>query len=326
MKNLILRTIGLSTLTIGLTASMANADEYAGSSFSEVWNVVQNGNLSLRTPQEKNEFAVYQTGLPQYPVNAKSLFASGPADLERDAKRTVNERFDYYDYLPKRLHPNGVCAAGEWQITAQTPYSGMLASGKKGLFIGRISVAMEETKVGSKRGFGIEGKVFPTQEVNEPVHTGNFFTVDVLLGTKLKNVLDSTPTNEPETGFDLSLVGLGLKIGSALSTADENPTFRPLTQLANPNGNTTEAIVQPKWIRLTADKNIKRNSEKDFRTEVVRTFSENQTIKYFIEVSDTTSDRTAKTGWTRIGEINLNQAIISYGCDRRLHFAHPKLK
>jgi hypothetical protein len=53
---------------------------------------------------------------------------------------------------------------------------------------------------------------------------------------------------------------------------------------------------------------------------------ENKQLTYSIEVSNQTHDRNATSGWQKVGEIKLNRAIVSYGCDRRLHFAHPKLK
>ena len=308
-------------------STQGQAQTYPGSSFNEVWDVVQNKNFMAQTDLEKEEFAIYQKGkLPQYPVNAKSIFSGGDSMLKRDAKRTVNERFDYYDRLAKKLHPNGVCLAGEWNITKETPYSGYFASKSRGLFIGRISVAMEDTTSDDDRGFGFAGKVFPTLNPNQVETTGNFFTVDVLLGTSLKHVLDASTTNQPEVGFKLSLIGLGLKISAALKSADENPGFRPLSQVASLEIDSLADMKQPHWIRLTADKALKRNNQVDFRHEILVAIKENQGLKYTIEVSDITSDRNSNKGWTSIGEINLNKAEVSYGCDRRLHFAHPKLK
>jgi hypothetical protein len=310
-----------------LFTAHAHAQAYPGSSFNEVWDVIQNKNFTAQTNLEKEEFGVYQAGkIPQYPVNAKSIFSKGDSELKRDAKRTVNERFDYYDRLAKKLHSNGVCVAGEWIINQQTPYTGYFASSSHGLFIGRISVAMEDTTSADDRGFGFAGKVFPTLNPSQIETTGNFFTVDVLLGTDLKHVLDARTTNQPEIGFKFSLLGLGLKISAALKTADENPGFRPLSQVASLELDSNATMKQPHWIRLTADKNLKRNNQVDFRNEILTAFNENHGLKYHIEVSDTTSDRNANTGWTTVGEINLNKALVSYGCDRRLHFAHPKLK
>lgn len=295
------------------------------SSFNQVVDVIEDKNFIPRTDIEAVEFSIYDSlMLPQYPVNSKSLFMGGSATLEKDAIRTVNERFDFYDRLPKKLHPNGVCVLGKWQIDTHTNYSGYFREGSEGLFVGRVSVAMEDTTSDDSRGFGIAGKIFPTLNPDEEVQTGNFFTVDVLLGAQTQSVFDTKTTNEPELGFKFNLIGLAMKISSVLKKADDNILFRPLTQVASLKS--TEAIKQPKWIRLAVKNNIVRNNEKDFRNEVLKAFEENSEVTYSIEISETTNDRSAKTGWSRIGEIKLNRAVVSYGCDRRLHFAHPKLK
>lgn len=317
-------TLYLLNIMLFTSLSHAGASEYKGSSFNEVLEVIKAPLTNSSSATATNEASVYDQGLlPQYPVGLCSIFKAGSAPLERDAQRTVSERFDYYDRLPKKLHPNGVCVSGEWQITSQTPYSGLLQSQAQGLFIGRISVAMEETTRGEKRGFGFAGKVFPTMNPQEPVVTANFFTVDVLMGTYENHVLRAKTTNQPEVGFDWSMIGLGLRIASALKTADEDPGFRPLTQLAaSPAG---QPLRFPRWIRMTPDSQTLQNSESDFRHEVLHGLSDNKTLRYFIEVSETSNDRNDDSAWTRIGEIRLNQAIVSYGCDRRLHFAHPRL-
>lgn len=299
--------------------------EYRGASFREILSVLEDTSVPLAGSIQRDEYAVYQKGgMPQYIMNAKSVFLSGSSALERDAIRTTNERFDYYDHLPKKLHPNGICVTGKWVIHKQTLYSGLLSSGAKGLFVGRISTAMEKTTKDEKRGFGFAGKVFPTMDENEIVPTGNFFTVDVLMGTRAQRVMEVNTTNEPELGFDLSLVGLSLRIASALKKGDENPTFRPLTQIAALGVNSE--IKQPKWLRLSPSSAIHKNNESDFRSEIMRALAENKTLSYIISVSDTTKDRNSANGWQAIGEIKIDRAMVSYGCDRRLHFSHPKLK
>lgn len=315
------------SISSALAAGSNVGSAYSGSSFQEVLKTLHDEDTPLISSEAISEYEVYQQKrLPNYPVRASSIFKGSERQLEKDAKRTVGERFDTYDRLPKLLHSNGVCGMGEWEIDTPTKYTGFFSKGSKGLFIGRWSVAMEETTVGNKRGFGIAGKLFPTLDPNEPVKTGNFFTVDVLMGTKISHMLDTKTTNEPEMGFQLSLIGLGLKIASALKAADENPMFRPLIQVASLNVSEGFPILQPKWIRLSAKSINKRNDEADFRNEILRAVQENGVLSYDIEVSDTTKDRSASSGWARIGEIRINDAVVSYGCDRQLHFAHPKAK
>lgn len=310
--------LGLSSHSYGETPHT-----YEGSSFREVLEMLTQQNPNLKTTQEAEEFKVYQRGLiPYYPVNSQTVFGT-KVTLVKDAQRTVNERYDYYDYLPKKLHANGVCVVGEWEINKPSPYSGYFMLGSKGLFIGRISVTMGHVVRGEKRGFGFAGKIFPTMNENEVVKTANFFAVDVLLGTSTGMALETKMTNQPDTGFDLSLLGLGLKISSALKQADQDPSFRPLTPIAR-LGETTGPIITPHWFRLSAATNTIKNSQSDFRNEILSALQENKEVSFNVDVSDTTSDRDANS-WNNIGKIRLTRALVSYGCDRQLHFAHPKL-
>lgn len=311
----------LLLLTVVLSFNV-NAQEYTGSSFNEVMDVISSSQAPVSSEKEQNELNVYLNHqLPQYPVNMLSIFSPFKDQLSKDAVRTMNERFDYYDRLEKRLHSNGVCVSGTWNISEATiGFGGALKGGTKGLFVGRISVAMEETVNSEKRGFGFAGKVFPTMNPNEKVTTANFFTVDVLLGTK-SQFLDTALTNEPELGlsFDsIPVLGLASKITKALEVGDKNPGFRPLTQLSTNS---------PKWIRLSPMVGTTRSKAADFRNEVLEALEMNKGKLFFnIDISNTTKDRKGKKGWERAGFIEINQADVSYGCDRRLHFAHPKLK
>ncbi len=315
MKLLMLATL----LNISMMSLAAIANE--GSSFQEVVQVLR-APSSPSAATQNEEWKVYQTGMPHYPVNSQTVFSTSPT-LVKDAQRTVNEKYDYYDYLPKKLHPNGVCITGEWEINQATKYTGYYKSGAKGLFVGRISVTMENVVRGDKRGFGFAGKIFPTLNEVEVVKTANFFTVDVLLGTKIENFLETRMTNEPETGFDFSMIALGLRIASALKQADENPNFRPVSQIAKLSES--QSSKSPKWMRISAASNTIKNHQGDFRNEVLQAVIDNKELVFNIDVSDTVSDRNASDGWKSIGTIKVKEAMVSYGCDRRLHFAHPKL-
>lgn len=297
------------------------------SSYADVKQVLLDESVPVISDQVRRELEVYRQGpLPQYEMNMRSIFEYGSSALEKAALRTVSDKSDYLDRLPKLLHPNGVCVMGQWQIHKDSPYTGAFAAGTENLFIGRISVAMQETTSDAKRGFGFAGKLFPTMNENEPVATENLFTVDVLMGTDIKRFLDTATTNEPETGFDLWLVRLGLKIASALGKADENPGFRPVKNLAKMGIDKGSSAKYPHWIRLSTAKDMLRNNQPDFRREVLDAVHDNRELIFYIDSSDSTKDRSHDTGWKRLGEIRISQAVVSYGCDRRLHFAHPKLK
>lgn len=309
-----------------LPMTLMTLNTYAASSFQQVKDVIYDVNFTPEAGVPSQEFSKYSSGeLPVYPVNAASVFAGGSSQLKKDAQRTVSDREDYYDRIAKKLHPNGVCVLGTWSIDQPTDYTGYYANGSKGLFVGRISVAMGKTKSGQKRGFGFAGKIFPTMDESAAVETANFFTVDVLMGTKSR-FFDVKTTNQPKLGFDFGLIGLGIRIASALTTADKDPGFRPLYPISEATVEDKQSAVGPKWMRLSTDESISGNSQVDFRDEVLQGLEDNGTLKFNIDASDVGSDNEDDQLWQRIGKIEITEAVTSYGCDRRLHFPHPKLK
>jgi hypothetical protein len=278
------------------------------------------------------EMSVYQSGqLPRYQVSLENIFRYGINNLERAAKRTVSENQDFYPRMEKLVHSNGICFTGEWAIQAKnTGYTGYFAEGARGLFVGRASSALSDTRAEERRGFGFAGKIFPTLSENEVVPTANFFTVDVLPGEVRPFFADTALTNEPRTNAGLGdllnfpLIKLVLNIKNALSAADENPGFRPLYPIAMAGtGKEVSQARWPHWIKLSfLDQERVRKS--DFRDELA--LRPGQAHDLAIMVSDTTKDVNNSGQWHRIGTIHLTESYVSYGCDRRLHFAHPKLK
>lgn len=302
--------------------SSISAFAYEGSTFQEISDLISDRNFVPASVDEKEEFAVYQAEkLPQYGMNMASVFGKG-RDLGRDARRTVSERHDSYPRLEKLLHPNGVCVSGKWTMTEENSYSGHFRKGTNALFVGRVSVAMEKTTSKHDRGFGFAGKIFPTMNPDERVPTTNFFMVDILMGEHTPRFLETAVTNEPETGFNIMLIRLGVKIANVLKVADKSPMFRPVTPIAKLGE--TGVVKSPKWMRVTSAAGMILNDETDFRREVQKAVKDNSVLKLKVEVSDTTKNRSKSEGWKHIGFIELDQARVSYGCDRQLHFAHPK--
>lgn len=300
----------------------------AAASFTEVRNVLT-ANPPVLEGEVATEMTIYQRELlPAYKVNRRNFFeeVNGQTvnQLELDAKRTINEHADYYDRLPKRLHPNGICFTGTWEITEPSRYTGYFAQGKKALMIARASTTMTNTAVPDKRGFGFAGKLFPTENPEQAVETLNFFAIDVLAGTKAVHYLDVAMTNEPKTGFSLAL-GTAIAASQALSTADSNPGFRPLYPIAEYGVTPPQKAVTPHWIMIKAAPNMPRIAADDFRDELALQHYPNG-LMLDIYVSDKTNDTTALQDWTRLGVMTFDESLVSYGCDRRLHFPHPKIK
>src|SRR6476469_4215098 len=101
----------------------------ANSSFNEVRSILYDSSVPT-DPQAVAEYSNYKgRTLPHYAVSMDSIFQFGTAALERAAKRTISDHSDYLVRLPKLLHPNGVCVAGNWVMNKNSPYTGAFAKG-----------------------------------------------------------------------------------------------------------------------------------------------------------------------------------------------------
>ena len=308
------------TLSFFLMAQMASAQ--VGSTYKEVLRVLKTDPVITDSVVAREVSAYAGGGLPQYPMNMGSLFQK-KGQLEADAQRTTTDKSDYYPRLEKLLHPNGVCFAGTWKVDAGTPYTGAFRSQTEMLFLGRISAAMEDTVYDSRRGFGFAGKLFPTKKENERVMTQNFFSVDVLLGRKKQRLLDSEMTNNPSTGLGFSTLKfatMAAKIDAALKTADVNPLFRPVKNIASLGEN--GPLMAPQFVKFSFAQDTVKNTQDDFRREFIEAFWKNKSLRFDVSVAEGDSIQSAT--WSKIGQIHVKEVISSYGCDRRLHFAHPK--
>ena len=314
-------------------SQMAMDPSYTGSSFNELVSIIEDQGLTPQSQKELDEINVYKSkSLPQYRVNMNTLINSGSFPLFKRSKATLNERSDYYLRFKKWVHANGVCATGKWDIDKSSPYSGYFGGGASGLFIGRISVALQETTNAGDRGFGFAGKIFPTLDPSAQVETTSFFTVDVLSGTPASRFLDVALTNDPPLFPSAKIAGVLFNIALAFTRVDSSPTFRPVTQIANmARIGESGAMKAPVYIRLRSAAGTLKNNQADFRNEMLTAMAENHNqLKFVIDAAESKLDRNASTGaspitaWKPIGAITLNQAIVSYGCDRRLHFSHPR--
>ena len=305
---------------------LATTQTFAASSYNEVRDVVFGLNPTSTDAATQVEMSAYEQGrIPHYEVTSSKFIVGGINRLLDRATRTLIETDDYYPRLEKLVHSNGACFTGIWSITEANPYSGYFKLGSKGLIIGRASTALTETERGNPRGFGFAGKIFPTMDKNAIVSTANFFLVDVLMGTDRNRYLDVKMTNAPSLGFRTSVLKMALKIMKVFKAVESDPAYRPLYPISEIGLTKTEVAKTPKFMMFETDKSVARNDDVDFRDEISIRKNHPHGIKFNILVNDASKEQTAAE-WKKIGSIQMDESTVSYGCDRRLHFAHPKMK
>jgi hypothetical protein len=295
-----------------LSALLVSQSTHASSTFNEVKNIVFNN--------------VYDTEqLPQYEVSTKNFVVNGFNRLLDRATRTLNETNDYYPKIDKLVHANGICFSGIWTITKNNPYSGLFKRGSQALIIARASAATSSTRSDESRSLGFAGKIFPTMDPNQSVETANFFVIDNLMGKMTDHYLETTMTNKPELGFKLGSIGFALKVFNIFKDLDKDPGYRPVYPIAEAGLLANERVSTPKFFMIKADSRVLKNEESDFRDELSINKNHPNGVVFNILVNDTTSDLNSNE-WNKIGQISLNESIVSYGCDKQLHFHHPKIK
>jgi hypothetical protein len=311
---------------LGISLSSFAAQKPDGASFNEVWNVVT---VAPEVTQENAaDLALYGTSLnptlPQYSSNIDIIKSIFNFSMVGAAKRTVNETVDYRPYFKKEVHANGICFAGVWEATEDSKFTGLFAKGATALMVGRVSAASPQTTNDDKRSFGFAGKLFPTLDPGLPVKTANFFTIQHLNGTDAAHVLDVAYVNEPPV--DMSDIPIRI-LNWIFSFADINPGVRPLYPIAQAGLPVTASDVTPQWMRIRVAPTVQNPNvhDADFRNELsARNYP--QGLIFTVEVSDTTKDPLAVSGWNKIAQIRTSAMTTTFGCDRRLHFAHAKSK
>ncbi|WP_197489289.1 hypothetical protein [Planctomyces sp. SH-PL14] len=245
--------------------------------------------------------------------------ALGPFRLitfcNHSARNLIDKR-DLLPYFDKLIHANGICHAGTWEITEESPYSGFFAKGSKGLLLARLSVAGLTVSPGTRRAFGIAGKLFPTMDHDEQVYPANFVTVSHLSGDRSNYVIDIPVTNRPTIGLDplANLINRGI-----FRLMDRRPGFRQLHPISMLGLGPKDPVSTPTLMMLRAPDSLPRVKAKDFREELrVKNYPNGELI-FEILVRESTDK-----AWNRIGRITFTDDIVSESGDKRLHFWIPR--
>ncbi len=317
--------LGLAaSITLALSMSMAAAPTaqagapYAGARFDDVWSQVASDPYAAT---------------PHTAVTLGSFYGFLQDHLLDSSRRTLDDRDDLLPRFQKLLHPNGICLAGTWTITEETPYTGYFKKGSEALFIGRASTALTATQAGEYRAFGLAGKLFPTTEGGAEVATANFFTIENLGGTQRAHFLDALNTNDIINVAITPTAFLNTPIGAAavkaFATADETlditqTLVRQLYPIAEAGLADPGAAVAPRWMMITGAPDVARVDAADFRDEL-RVAGYPGGLRFDIRVADI-GTRLGPKAWQTIGTIAITADAVSDSCDHRLHFSHPRFR
>jgi hypothetical protein len=240
------------------------------------------------------------------------------------------------------LHPNGVCLAGEWRITAPTEYSGYFATGSVALAIGRYSTCCTETRRGHTRSLALVGKLYPTtdREHTAPLRTANFITQEDIGGAYSRFINDAELRNAPDT--TVSRRGGGVPIllltGFTFGRVDKQPSIRQLYAIAELGKPAESPTRAPEFMRLIVHPDQPRiaGDDLDFRDEILAQIFDRgdalrkRTLTFNIEVTDEgrttgTALRQRRTfaNWRHIGHLTFDNAVASWNGDSVIHFNHP---
>ena len=281
----------------------APSSRYTGTRFSDVWRQLQSD------PYE----------LPHYKVTLPGLLGACGRSFVRDSRRTLCDERDLLPRFRKLIRANGICLAGEWYITAPSPYSGYFVRGSRGLIVARASVALSETERGHYRSFGMACKLYPTTDPEEVKRTANFFVIDDNAGSLRAHYLDAPMLNDPKVSLNLGAIVhapllLAILLGQRL--ADSHPGIRQLYPIAAVGAPDPAAIRAPKWMMIRGAPGP-RVAARDFREEL-RVKRYGGGLIFDILVRDRKDE-----AWAPIGSITFREDVVSDSGDHRLHFYHP---
>jgi hypothetical protein len=277
------------------------------STFDEVWGQVRSDPYAA---------------LPTHEVGLSRFFRGLRYRLLEAGRRTIRTPDDLLPRFDKLIRPNGVCLSGTWEIDRDTPYTGLLASGAKGLIIARASVALAETRAGRVRSFGMAGKVYPTLDGARRVPSANFFVIDDNGGTTTRHFQDAEMTNRPPFSINRTSL-LAAPVLAAIAVAqrlsDTHAGTRQLYPLAAAGLDDPSGARGPRFLKVRGVPGARPEAD-DFR-DALRLALRRAPLELDVSVRDD-----ERAPWRRVGAIELTECVASESCDHRLHFSHPAWK
>ncbi len=317
---------------------------YKGSRYAEVRDAMYaNPYRNGRSGQEPGPLPMFQSTIR----NAWRGTLHPPRHLQQASARTIDTRSDLRwgadgKGFRRILAPNGICAFGTWEITADNPYTGYFQKGAKGLTIGRLSSDGNETKRGQRRSISLGMKIYPT---SDPEHQTPLIPAGVIIqedlgGMHTDFMNDAELVNMPSVhsyrrGIHVLVM---LRAGTYFFRLDKVADARQLheiAELAKPAHLPTRC-PEHMMLKMAAGQRRIEGRELDFREEVYQHLFKpgdeeaTGTMEYDIFVSDTAKRlgfpgfrKVVVSGWQRIGTMTFTAAVASYNADHVIHFHHP---
>ncbi|MEE4190655.1 MAG: hypothetical protein V2I66_03705 [Halieaceae bacterium] len=109
----------------------------------------------------------------------------------------------------------------------------------------------------------------------------------------------------------------GIEVLDEVASGRANVGFRPVSHLDSGEG--------PRWLRLTVVDGTPRVDAHDFRDELSLAHYPEGVLRWTIAIADGAEGERDDARWTTVGELRVEESVVSASCDQRLHFAHPRL-
>lgn len=275
---------------------------------------------------------------PLYPVNRHLFGASGDSPdnaLRAAARRTLSTEADLVDFPHGRklFQPNGICYEGRWQITADTGFTGAFGAGVSLPAIVRISVMLGAVSAGQRRTLAMGIKLFSA--VADPAaRSADLLVMDAIAGSRRRYTADAVLDNHPDFGglpaFGEWRTALRIRADMDAVDADLSPAgpalrYRDVRAGAVLLPASDGRSRAPHWLRLRVAQGTPRIDAVDFRDELATAAYPDARLIYVIELAAHAQGGKSAARWQRAGELELSASTVSATCDRRLHFAHPRL-
>jgi hypothetical protein len=220
----------------------------------------------------------------------------------------------------------GVVYEAVWEITEESPATGLFAKGTKIPAIVRISAATAQVdwSPNADRVIGMAIKLFPTTDEDKPVTTANLFTLDQfgLGGSKCATLLQGEGPDDVRYFRNIAPAkSLVTKVATGLfGRFDIHPDTRPLyplTEVTSTGARVAKPVTPHEVQFYRRAKAQSRDFSLDARTELSTYRPGDLSFEIVIPAQKGFGNANLP-----VGKLTLGKSVISVAGDQELHFHH----